>query len=508
MWLPRSCSTSHFAPYWTYSGTKTIPTVSTGQGISNADLVLYISADNTYCGGSTLAFAGSCSRDQYGRPIAGSVNFCASALSTQEWRKDVLTTIHEISHILIMSPNLWTNYISTATIGSNTWITSNNVRSQAQQHFDCNTLQGGMIENAGSSGSAGSHWDFTMFSEEYMLATLYGTTQKVSKFTLAIMLDSGWYQVNIINDADTYTFGANLDCAYFNNPSSCTNYQPWWCSSSNDNTQKCTADNMANGGCNGGDQYNNNCPWVQKYSNRYECNVPDNAAKDSIVGSTGAVDHNYGADYRCINVYSWTQTYYCLKLQCNGYNSQTGYYSSVTIQVDQSDSNTYAICNRGEYGNVKTISGVSSFRDVRCPKVDTVCPPKVQQPFACIWGHYSQTENKCKCSVGYVGANCDQVDNNNPVSNAQLHGGSADLSYSDYLCISGVTSNANLNGQWQYVNKYNSIYSYWSKQVNSITYYIYFDSWYHVWMITTALNVYYDASSVIAFCGTGVFLSI
>ena len=48
------------------------------------------------------------------------------------------------------------------------------------------------LENDGGSGSAGSHWERVALYDEYMTAQLM-PEMKVSKFTLSLLQDSGWY---------------------------------------------------------------------------------------------------------------------------------------------------------------------------------------------------------------------------------------------------------------------------------------------------------------------------
>ena len=62
----------------------TCSTSADGAGVSDADFVLVVSAVSTAAcsGGNTLAYAGTCIRDQYDRPIFGFANFCPAAISS------------------------------------------------------------------------------------------------------------------------------------------------------------------------------------------------------------------------------------------------------------------------------------------------------------------------------------------------------------------------------------------------------------------------------------------
>ena len=82
-------------------------------------MILYISNDDTTssCNNSALAHAGSCRQDQYGRPVAGTINICNLMIPTyppdttnpEFWKEDVLVMVHEVGHVMIMSSFLW-NY--------------------------------------------------------------------------------------------------------------------------------------------------------------------------------------------------------------------------------------------------------------------------------------------------------------------------------------------------------------------------------------------------------------
>ena len=149
-----------------------------GSGIEDSDYIVYISYGDTSCGSSTLAWATPCVQDQYGRPIAGGINFCSASLSSQYWKQDVLVTLHEITHAMIMSPSLWDDFVDsngdtipygsvyytkTLSNGHNqSYIITDKVKSLAQEHFNCyddSDMPGLPIEDDGSSGSAGSHWE-------------------------------------------------------------------------------------------------------------------------------------------------------------------------------------------------------------------------------------------------------------------------------------------------------------------------------------------------------------
>ncbi len=69
------------------------------------------------------------------------------------------------------------------------------VRSVAANYFGCPTVSGVELENQGGGGSAGSHWERVLLFNEIMTASSFEFSS-YSEFTMALMADTGWYQVD------------------------------------------------------------------------------------------------------------------------------------------------------------------------------------------------------------------------------------------------------------------------------------------------------------------------
>lgn len=92
-----------------------VPEEHTFKGVSNTDLLLYISGtpSSRFCGPTTLAVAVACNWDQYDRPTAGAINFCIDQVNLDSdgnadpWVVDdnVDVAVHEAGHVLGMSSN-------------------------------------------------------------------------------------------------------------------------------------------------------------------------------------------------------------------------------------------------------------------------------------------------------------------------------------------------------------------------------------------------------------------
>jgi len=234
-------------------------TSAQGAGYDGADFVVYFTAGaSTICGGSTLAYASTCQRDQYDRPIFGHAHFCASQVSTDaaEWGEQLSTAVHEMLHALGFASSSWPLFrdddgsprtpreadgLPAVTSGyscpdgtSGNWmvpsattlavgtergvavskIVTPRVVSVGRDLFGCETLDGVEIENQPtSSGSCwGSHWEQRLLMYELMASTS-SHHAVYSALTLALLEDSGWYRANY-SVAQPLLWGRSEGCAF------------------------------------------------------------------------------------------------------------------------------------------------------------------------------------------------------------------------------------------------------------------------------------------------------
>ena len=221
-------------------------------GIPDTDLIIYVTYQQTgSCYEKTLAWAYPCFQDQFGRPIAGTVNICPYIFEDEHyWKEDVVVLIHEITHIVIMAPPLWndfrdsngdkiphSNVLSEKQSDDLYYITSPNVAQFARSHFNCNTLIGFPLENTGNGGSAGAHWDERYGMSLLMGSTIWGSLQYFSNLSMALMADSGWYSVDF-SYAEPFHWGKNEGCAFFEeaciNTRKSSNFPQYFCDSNDD----------------------------------------------------------------------------------------------------------------------------------------------------------------------------------------------------------------------------------------------------------------------------------
>ena len=158
--------------------------------------MLYITADNssTNCKGSTLAHAGPCAQDQYGRPVAGGINICEAFFDgTAEWKLDTESLLHEMTHITVMLSDLWQHFRdSNGDIMRIDEVYDGNVDppvlkspillEMVRDHFNCSTVNGLPLD------PYSSHWHERFVFSENMNPTVYSQQMYYSKFTLALMV--------------------------------------------------------------------------------------------------------------------------------------------------------------------------------------------------------------------------------------------------------------------------------------------------------------------------------
>lgn len=87
--------------------------------------------------------------------------------------------------------------------------------SNVQQAFSQN-FSGLELEDGGGRGTSGSHWEKRLLMNEIMTGSV-DTRSVVSKMTLALLEDSGWYKANY-SMADRLDWGRNQGTHFVTSP--------------------------------------------------------------------------------------------------------------------------------------------------------------------------------------------------------------------------------------------------------------------------------------------------
>ncbi|KAK6118913.1 hypothetical protein DH2020_047366 [Rehmannia glutinosa] len=217
------------------------------EGVANADLVLLVTTRPTT--GNTLAWAVACERDQWGRAIAGHVNVAPRHLTAEAETLLSATLIHEVMHVLGFDPHAFAHFrderkrrrtrVTEQAMDEKlgrvvTRVVLPRVIMHSRYHYGAfsENFTGLELEDGGGRGTSGCssfsnsyQLHYSTFSFPYlrwiMLISLgkrllmneimtgsVDTRSVVSKMTLALLEDSGWYRANY-SMADRLDWGRN-----------------------------------------------------------------------------------------------------------------------------------------------------------------------------------------------------------------------------------------------------------------------------------------------------------
>ena len=329
------------------------------------------------------------------RPIFGVLyinqNLAFTKKNTELYIKYLL--LHEITHILIFSPDLLSKLGMTRILekddGSKIiYVNSPKVLQKSRQHFNCGTINGIPLESQGESGSAGSHWEARYMLGDYMISIDY-IDNVLSDITLALFEDSGFYKVEYYSGG-LFKFGKNKGCDFINKKcikneislfrdEFCSIPNQPMCSTSRINKGKCIIYNYENeyipmeyqyfeNSKDGGLKYANYCPISNiKSSNYKDSYYPTNCKSgseklDSIYGET------IGENSFCFissllpsnSIIKEDLKTICYKVECNKNKKE------IVIHIGSS------IINCPTFGGI--ISDISGFKgEIHCPKYYDIC---------------------------------------------------------------------------------------------------------------------------------------
>ncbi|CAL1536224.1 unnamed protein product, partial [Lymnaea stagnalis] len=238
---------------------------TTSPGVDNTDFILYIaSIPSRKCKeGQTIAYAAHCQQEEaLDRPVAGYFSICPNSISSsRQNQQQLLSTMkHEILHALGFTAGLYAFYrdaqgepltprnplngrptqfneelgmflyssdvvreverpnwlqISGITEKKIHMMVTPKVKEEVRRHFNCWTLEGAELEDQGIDGTVLTHWEKRVFENEAMTGT-YTQNSVISRITLAMMEDTGWYKSDYSKAGD-YEWGRGLGCDFVQN---------------------------------------------------------------------------------------------------------------------------------------------------------------------------------------------------------------------------------------------------------------------------------------------------
>jgi hypothetical protein len=402
-----------------------IPAIYKNGGVQ-ADIVLFVTGQST--SESWVAWAMACSLlSGTNRPIFGQINFNYNSVSPATgvaFEGDLMSTLHEITHALGFSADLFPSFltkptIKTKTVNGNTvsYLNVEPLTTRLRTYFNCPTLAGAYMEQQGGSGSAGSHFERRIFNNEYMTASEINDA-RITQFTLALLESSGWYQVNY-NMAEPFFWGKGKGCAFLDGTcvSSTTKKANFNEFCTTIGSYGCSFHGRAGGFCGNtglfsnaaldkdfnywgdnrvvNDNFADNCPYINAYSN-VDCEDTNSAARAVIKGES------YGIGSKCFmgTLYPTgglsRQYQYCLKYNCEKQTSGK-YYLRMYFGTNS------AVCTAA--GNLK-VAGYSGT--ITCPDPQEYCTTVGIKycKRGCLGRGTCGSDAKCKCFTGYTGDDC------------------------------------------------------------------------------------------------------
>jgi len=394
----------------------------------HADLVLFVRGEYSEEEDAPVASASACDlHPKTNRPVSGRITFNFKHIDEtkggREYQESLLTTLHEMGHILGFSSKLFEYFINpntgrkldnplmqkTVNGQEVTVLTIEPLRTKLRKHFNCPNLEGAYIENEGGSGTAGSHFEKRIFMNEALTASS-SEGRRVSEFLLSALEGSGWYDVNY-KMAEPMFWGKDKGCDFLDKTCVksdktsrfpdhfCTPLQSEGCSLLNTGYGYCghnkeetsdalpSSENYFGGNIIVIDKYVDNCPYFRKYANG-DCEEP----RDEPIRSP---KESYGPGSSCFvaDLFGTSQNYgYCFKKTCKN--------KAVEVQIGD----ITVTCTKA--GTVP-IPGAGNGVTINCPDPVSYCQlvEKSYCPKGCM-GRGTCVQNKCVCHSGYSGDDC------------------------------------------------------------------------------------------------------
>ena len=202
--------------------------------ITNTDLIIFIKFTDELT--NSLASSINCQKEKLtNRPTVGIIKINKNNLKPKAKFISQMTSIitHEIIHIIALILYLFESFtnknkkiIKQKNTNKNKKIiikekkngkqiyklTTPKLVQTAKSHFNCATITGVYLENNGTKGSTGSHFEKLHYGNEIMVSISTGLPS-LSKLTLSLLEDTGWYRVNYLL-ADELTWGKDKGCAF------------------------------------------------------------------------------------------------------------------------------------------------------------------------------------------------------------------------------------------------------------------------------------------------------
>ena len=349
-----------------------------------------------------------------GRPVAGQINLNLASMKDfgeKKYKEHFETIIHEIHHILGINLSVFKFFVNpknfrrrrkseiiekTRKFGKSYRVLRlSGLVEMARNHFGCESIDHVPLENEGSSSAKGTHFEKLWFGNELMIADDYYNI-KISKFTLKLLEESGWYRANY-NMGQRYSFMKRAGCGLLDY--NCRRLKDI-CDPRNKG-HICSRDFTGVGHCTRKDSFSDGCPifgWED-----ISCIEEADAGK-TVPGWFGPNSRCFLGDYQGGGAFANGAVYaFCAKPIC--YKDDSGLYQlKVRIKGE-----LFECPSSGKKLYLNPMDQDAGF--FLCPDIGVFCDSFAKScKNDCSMKGRCQSDGRCWCYAGYTGEDCSEVD--------------------------------------------------------------------------------------------------
>ncbi|EGR27549.1 leishmanolysin family protein, putative [Ichthyophthirius multifiliis] len=200
-------------------------------GTPNSDLhIIVVASDQSNSFYASATVCQMLPRPSHGKIDLNKQNFNGINFNEGKFNRYTQLIIHEVIHLLGFSDNIYPYFINKATGKyyslqeilitkqvrglSTQFIKTPKVLKAVKELYACEDAEGMKLENQGTSSSVGSHWEKAIASNEIMGPSLVQGIAYITKTTIALLDDSGFYE-SVNYDMAKINAGYDLGCDFF-----------------------------------------------------------------------------------------------------------------------------------------------------------------------------------------------------------------------------------------------------------------------------------------------------
>jgi len=181
------------------------------------DLYIFASYNNFDCESGTIAYASPCKHFSDGKPFTGMINLCPSNFDTNTLTRDELklVIIHELFHVLIMSPSMVEDndnievdhFFEKNSIVKKMY--SKEIIAYGKRYFNCSKFDGIEIDYESF------HFENVLYYDDLMTPFFKRNgVSMLTKLDLVLLQSTGWYDIIDWNIGGVSFWGMGTQCDF------------------------------------------------------------------------------------------------------------------------------------------------------------------------------------------------------------------------------------------------------------------------------------------------------